>query len=84
MNFASTYFMEIYRGARGLDNAKIYESEWFTNEPNHHFDLIELSDAQLCGTDHNTPIQFRFINRNQFKMINTEVCYSLTTLRELR
>lgn len=74
MNFSTTYYLEIYRGQRG-NNAKIYESEWFTNDPNHQFDLIELTDDKLCGTDHTAPIEFKFINRNQFKMINTEVCY---------
>ncbi len=66
--------MEIYRGPRG-NNAKIYESEWFVNNPDHQFDPIELTDAFLYELDPFMPIEFKFINRNQFQMINTEVCY---------
>ena len=29
------------------------------------------------------PIEFKFINRNQFQMINTEVCYLETTFKDL-
>lgn len=83
MNFATTYYMEIYRGSRG-NNAKIYESEWFTNEPNHFFDKIVLTDAVLCLTDYSYPIEFKFINRNNFKMTNTEVCYLTTNFRDLK
>jgi hypothetical protein len=36
--------MEIYRGPIGKD-VKIYESEWFVNDPNHLFEPIVLSDA---------------------------------------
>lgn len=83
MNFATTYYMEIYRGVRG-NNVKIYESEWFTNEPNHRLAPIHLSDAQLCGNDPTSPIEFKFINRNQFKMTNTEIAYFTTTFKDLK
>ena len=79
MNFVTTYFMEIWRGQRG-QNVKVYESEWFTNDPNHQFNQIEITDAALCGTDFSSPIEFKLISRNQFKMVNTEVCYATTSL----
>lgn len=39
MNFATTYVLEMYKGSRG-NNAKVYESEWFTNDLNHVFEDI--------------------------------------------
>lgn len=62
MNFATTYVMEIYKGARG-NNAKVYESEWFTNDLNHEFDLIHLTDSQICDSQ-DSDIEIKIINRN--------------------
>ncbi len=81
--FSSTYFLEIYRGPRG-NNAKIYESTWYVDDENHHFKNVELTDAQLCGCDESCPIEFKFINRNQYHMLNTEVAYLVTTLADLK
>ena len=36
-NFSATYYMEVLRGDVGKQT-KIYESEWFVNDPNHEFD----------------------------------------------
>jgi hypothetical protein len=74
--------MEIWRGPRG-NNVKVYESEYFINEPDHKFDKIEITDSLLCGAKDDSPIEFKFINRNQFKMTNTEICYCTTTLSNL-
>lgn len=82
-NFSTTYFLEIFRGLPG-SNAKIYESEWFVNELNHKFEPIELTDAQLCGADHFSPIEFKMVSRNQYKMLNTEVCSLTTNLNALK
>ena len=46
-NFSTTYFMEIYRGPRG-NNGKIYESDYFVDEMDYEFPLIEFDDQQLC------------------------------------
>ena len=59
MEFSATNFLEIYR-----DESKIYESEWFFNEPDHEFNPIEISDSHFCLNDPNTPIEFRLIRRN--------------------
>ena len=55
--------MEIYKGVRG-NNAKVYESEWFTNDPNHIFNPIEITDGHLCNGNPELEIEIKFINRN--------------------
>lgn len=80
--FSSTYFLEIFRGPRG-NNVKIYESEWYVNDPNHRFKGLEFSDSQFCNGDPDMKIEFKFINRNQYMMENTEICYLETSLNEL-
>lgn len=80
-NFSSTYYMEIYRGARG-HNAKIYESRYFVDDPTARFEL-DFTDAQLFGCDAATKIEFKFVSRNQYKMTSTEVCYLECTIAEL-
>jgi hypothetical protein len=55
--------MEIYRGNKGND-AKIYESEYFVNDPNHEFESIYITDGRLCGGDPNLNITIKFICRN--------------------
>ena len=82
MNFATTYVLEFYKGARG-NNAKVYESEWFTNDPNHTFEEIKLTDSQLCDNN-NSDIEIKIINRNQFTMMNKEVCHAITNLQDLQ
>lgn len=72
--------MEIYKGVRG-NNAKVYESEWFTNDPNHIFNPIEITDGHLCNGNPEMEIEIKFINRNQFKMENKEICYISTTFK---
>lgn len=81
MNFATTYLLEIYRGVKG-NNAKVFESEWFTNEPNHVFEQIKITDSMLCESD-SAEIEIKIINRNQFKMTNKEVCHVSTNLKDL-
>ena len=74
--------MEIYRGLKE-HQTKVYESEWFVDEPNHKFAPIELTDAQLCNCDPAMVITFKFIRRNQFLMTNTEVCSTTTSLQAM-
>jgi hypothetical protein len=82
-NFSTTYFLEIYRGARGANNVKFYESEYFVDEFNYKFAEMEFTDQDLCNGDLDAAIEFKFINRNQYKMDNVEICYFQTTLNEL-
>jgi hypothetical protein len=82
-NFSTTYFMEIYRGPRG-NNGKIYESDYFVDEMDFQFPTIEFDDAQLCQREHDSQIEIKFINRNQYQMVNTEVCHCITSLNELK
>lgn len=62
--------MEIWKGPVG-QCVKVYESELFVDEFSRDF-CIKQTDAELCNCDKNLPIEFRFINRNQYKMVNTE------------
>lgn len=80
--YSSTYFLEIYKGPRN-QNAKIYESEWNVDEVSKHYN-INISDAHFCDTNPDMPIEFKFINRNQYMMINTEVAFLMTTLGDLK
>jgi hypothetical protein len=52
MNFNSTYFMEIFRGVDD-NQTKVYESEWFTQDADHVFEPIEMTDGRLCNADPN-------------------------------
>jgi hypothetical protein len=81
-NFATTYFMEIWKGPEG-SRAKFYESDFFVDEFTHDFNL-ELTDAVLCNAKKDCPIEFKFINRNQYSMINEEICGVVTTLEEIK
>ena len=54
--FSATNFLEIYR-----DQTKIYESEWFFNEPNHAFNPIKMTDARLSNNNIDTEIEFRLV-----------------------
>lgn len=82
MNFNSTYFMEIFRGVDD-NQTKVYESEWFTQDADHVFEPIEMTDGRLCNADPNEQIEFKFIRRNQFMMQNSEMCSLKTTLQKL-
>lgn len=64
-NFSTTYFMEIYRGERGK-NVKIYESSYWVDDLNERFTALTFEDALLCNADPKCPIEFKFINRNQY------------------
>jgi hypothetical protein len=75
--------MEIYRGKRGSNNAKFWESEYFVDEFDYRFQEMEFTDQDLCNGDENSPIEFKFINRNQYKMENTEIGHVETTLANL-
>ena len=46
-NFATTYFMEMWKGPEG-SRAKFHESEFFVDEFTHDFNL-EFTDAILCN-----------------------------------
>ena len=46
-NFATTYFMEMWKGPEG-SRAKFHESEFFVDEFTHDFNL-EFTDAVLCN-----------------------------------
>ena len=43
-NFSTTYFMEIYRGKRGSNSAKFWESEYFVDEFDYKFAEMEFTD----------------------------------------
>ncbi len=64
-NFSTTYFMEIWKGPRGA-NSKIYESNYWVDDLDEHFNNLTFDDAFLCNSDHEYPIEFKFINRNQY------------------
>ena len=74
--------MEIYRGPRG-NNGKIYESDYFVDEMDFEFPTVDFDDQQLCQCDPDSPIEIKFINRNQYQMVNQEICHVVTTLKEL-
>ena len=82
-NFSTTYFMEIYKGARG-NNVKIYESSYWVDDLDEHFKGLCFDDSLLCKADPNSAIEFKFINRNQYQMINTEIAHIQTTYGELQ
>jgi len=75
--------MELYRGPRGA-NGKVFESSFFVDNMNYHFKPLSFTDAQLCGGDPDSPIEIKFINRNQYKMENSEICYAETTLNKIK
>lgn len=81
-NFSTTYFMEIYRGERAK-NVKIYESDYWVDDLDTTITGLEFTDAQLCNGDPNSPIEIKFVNRNQYQMVNTEIAYVQTTLKEI-
>jgi len=74
--------MEVYRGKRD-QNAKIFESPYFVEDPLAKIPM-SFTDAQLCNGDQDSPIEIKFISRNQYKMTNTEICYAETTLNALK
>lgn len=78
-NFSTTYYMEIFRGARG-ENIKIYESPYLVFGTELRLRDLIFTDSQLCGADPDSPIEFKFIERNQYKMTDVEVGYIQTTL----
>jgi hypothetical protein len=43
-NFSTTYLMEIYRGKRGTNNVKFWESEYFVDEFDYKFQEMEFTD----------------------------------------
>ena len=79
-NFSTTYYLEIVK----KPNTKLYESEWFINDFNHHFKRLSLTDAQLNGLDVDDPIEFNLISRNQFKMEDELVCSLALTTEEIK
>jgi len=81
-SFNSTYFMEIFRGATD-HKVKVFESEWFVDDPNHKFENIEMTDTQLCNGSDTELIEFRFIRRNQFLMSNEMVCHFTSSLNHM-
>lgn len=82
-SFNSTYFMEMYRG-NAEHKVKIYESEWWVDQPDHKFETIEMTDTQLCNGKETEVIYFKFWRRNQFLMTNSEVCSCTTSLNALQ
>lgn len=73
--------MEILKGPEG-NRAKFYESDFFVDEFDKDFKL-EFNDAEFCNCDVNTPIEFKFINRNQYSMVNEEICSCVTTVTKM-
>lgn len=71
--------MEIFKGPKDKQ-IKVYESEWIIEDLNHQFDNIKFSDAHLCNSDQNYPIEIMFISRNQFLMENKLVTSCKTSL----
>jgi hypothetical protein len=82
-NFSTTYFMEVLKGPRG-NNGKIYESNFFVDQMTHEFQILEFTDQELCNTDAEAPIEIKFVNRNQYQMENTEICFCVTSLAKLK
>ena len=64
-NFSTTYFMEIHQGSRDA-NGKIYESDYWVDEFTHETEELNFSDQELCNSDPNSPIEIKFICRNQY------------------
>lgn len=84
-NFATTYFMEIWRGHDAHNKqVKFYESELWVDEFDRAFTL-RFTDSELCNSDtkDKTELHFKFISRNQYKMEDEETCRFITTLEEL-
>lgn len=48
------------------------------------FTSIIFEDALLCNADPQYPVEFKFINRNQYQMTNKEIAYLETNLHELK
>lgn len=82
-NFATTYFMEIYKGARGK-NVKIYESSYFVDEKVIRLEKIRFTEQELNNGEHDATIEIKFMMRNHYKMENQEICYVETTLTSLK
>lgn len=80
--YSTTYYLEIYKGQKG-QNAKIYESEWFVGDISKRLDIITLTDSLLCNCNKECPITFKFISRNHFEMVNTEIASLTTNLNRL-
>merc|ERR1719469_1671761 len=60
-----------------------FSTTYFLDEFNYRFAEMEFTDQDLCNGDLDAAIEFKFINRNQYKMDNVEICYFQTTLNEL-
>lgn len=82
LNFTSTYFLEVYRGPRG-QNTKVYQSEWWVDEPTKTLEPFEITDQKLFLGNMNLPIELKMFSRNQFTMTNTEICYIETNFAQL-
>lgn len=81
-NFATTYFMEVWKGSDG-QVMKVYESDLWVDESTRDI-CLEFDDGTLCNGDHDMPLTFKFISRNQYKMENTEVASCSTCLSGLK
>jgi hypothetical protein len=80
-NFATTYFMELWKGPAGK-MVKFHESDLWVDNFDKDFNL-KFTDAEICNGDENMPLVMKFISRNQYRMENEETCRLETTLNEM-
>lgn len=74
----ATYY-EIQRATAGSDKnfSKVFTSEKVRGASNTTFKPVKIQYQQLCNSNDDVPIRFRFIVKKK------EVCYGVTTVKEL-
>ena len=69
-------YFEIYRGSNSDRGQlyKVFNSDVAANTTNPMFNFFKLSGQQLCNSDKNLPIEFKFMNRHGVENVYLGTC----------